>query len=186
MRRPGTDALAELLSRTALRDADAFHALYRATAPKLFGLVFRILRRRDLAEDCLQEAFVSIWYRAGDYRPDIAQPFTWMAVIARNRALDTLRSAPAQREVAVDDSFENVDEAAGDAAEDAAFAEEARALRGCLEQLPPKHRQAIALAYFRGLAHGELAKTLAEPLGSVKTWIRKGLAQLKRCLEAAV
>lgn len=176
-------ALADLLARTALRDEDAFHALYRAAAPKLFGLVLRILKRRELAEDCVQDIFVSIWHRAVDYRPDLAQPFTWMAAIARNRALDMLRAAPAQREIGTDSTMEIEDETAGDTADDAAFAQEARALRDCLAELPPKHRQAIALAYFRGLAHAELAQTLAEPLGSVKTWIRKALAQLKRCLE---
>ena len=177
--------LAELMARTALRDEEAFQALYRAAAPKLFGLVLRILKRRDLAEDCLQDTFVSIWYRAGDYRPDIAQPFTWMAAIARNRALDMVRAAPAQREIGTDEVPEDPTAMGGDTAEEAAFADEARTLRGCLEELPPKHRQAIALAYFRGLAHSELAQTLREPLGSVKTWIRKGLAQLKRCMEAA-
>jgi RNA polymerase sigma-70 factor (ECF subfamily) len=177
-------SLPELLARTALRDEGAFQALYRAAAPKLFGLLLRILKRSDLAEDCLQDTFVSIWYRAGDYRPDLAQPFTWMATIARNRALDVVRSAPAQREVATAEELDDFGDPQADTAEDASFAEEARAVRGCLEQLPPRQRQAIALAYFRGLAHGELAQTLAEPLGTVKTWIRKGLAQLKQCLEA--
>ena len=178
-------SLAGLLARTALRDEEAFHALYRATAAKLFGLALRILKRRELAEDCLQDTFVSIWYRAGDYRPDLAQPFTWMAAIARNRALDMVRAAPAQREIVTDDALEPVDATGTDTAQAAAFADEARVLHRCLEGLPPKQRQAIALAYFRGLAHSELAQALREPLGSVKTWIRKGLVQLKRCMEAA-
>ena len=178
-------SLGELLARTALRDEEAFCALYRATGPKLFGLVLRILKRRELAEDCLQDAFVSIWYRAGDYRPDIAQPFTWMAAIARNRALDMVRAAPAQREIGTEDALEHDTATGADTSEAAVFADEARVLRRCLEALPPKHRQAIALAYFRGLAHSELAQVLREPLGSVKTWIRKGLVQLKRCMEAA-
>ena len=177
--------LAELLSRTALGDKTAYEALYRATAPKLFGLVLRILRRRELAEDCLQDAFVSIWHRAGDFRPDLAAPFTWMAAIARNRALDMLRAAPASREIADGADLDELNASTADAAADAVAADDARALLRCLDTLPATHRQAIALAYFRGLAHGELAKTLAQPLGTVKTWVRKGIAMLKSCLEQA-
>lgn len=183
MKSPGPQELAELLSRTALRDQAAYEALYRATAAKLFGFALRILRKRELAEDCLQDAFVSIWYRAGDYRVDRAQPFTWMAAIVRNRALDMLRAAPAHRELAGGDEFDDRAAEQANPVDDVAASDEARALLRCLEGLPARHRQAIALAYFRGLAHAELAKTLAEPLGTVKTWIRKGLMQLRRCLE---
>ena len=177
---PGPDRLTELLSRIALRDQAAYESLYRATAPKLFGFALRILQRRDVAEDCLQDAFVSIWHRAGDYRPDRAAPFTWMAAIVRNRALDLLRAAPYAREVAGEtdlDAFQS------DAPEPGVGTEDAQALRRCLDGLPAPHRQAIALSYFRGLAHAELAKSLAEPLGTVKTWIRRGLMQLRECLE---
>lgn len=180
MAAPTPEELATLLARAAVRDKAAYEALYRATASKLFGFALRILRRRDLAEDCLQDAFVSVWYRAGDYRPDRAQPFTWMAAIVRNRALDMLRAAPASREIATEEDLETWQSEMGD---DPEAAEDARALRRCLDTLPAKHRQAIALSYYRGLAHGELAQTLAEPLGTVKTWIRNGLMQLKRCLE---
>jgi RNA polymerase sigma-70 factor (ECF subfamily) len=175
--------LAGLLARTALRDKGAYEAIYRATAAKLFGFALRILKRRELAEDCLQEAFVSVWYRAGDYRSDRAQPFTWMAAIVRNRALDMLRASPAQREVGVEDDLESWQ--SEEPAHAPGATEDAQALRRCLEGLPAPHRQAIALSYFRGLAHAELAQNLAEPLGTVKTWIRKGLMQLKRCLEQA-
>jgi RNA polymerase sigma-70 factor (ECF subfamily) len=177
---PGADRLAELLARTALRDQSAYEVLYRATAPKLFGFALRILQRRDVAEDCLQDAFVSIWHRAGDYRADRAQPFTWMAAIVRNRALDFLRAAPTTREIAAD---EDLDAFQSDAPEPGVGTEDALALRRCLDALPAPHRQAIALSYFRGLAHAELAKSLAEPLGTVKTWIRRGLMQLRQCLE---
>lgn len=183
MSSPGPRELAELLSRTALRDQAAYEALYRATAAKLFGFALRILRRRELAEECLQDAFVSIWYRADDYRPDRSQPFTWMAAIVRNRALDMLRAAPHSRELAGEDQFDGWEGESPDAVEDVSASDEARALLRCLEGLPARHRQAIALSYFRGLAHAELAKNLAEPLGTIKTWIRKGLMQLKRCLE---
>jgi RNA polymerase sigma-70 factor (ECF subfamily) len=172
--------LVDLLARTALRDQAAYNALYQATAAKLFGFALRILRRRELAEDCLQDAFVSVWYRAGDYRSDRAQPFTWMAAIVRNRALDMLRASPNQQEVADDEALEALQSDTASPLEDG---DEAQALRRCLDTLPAAHRQAIALSYYRGLAHAELAKSLREPLGTVKTWIRRGLMQLKRCLE---
>jgi RNA polymerase sigma-70 factor (ECF subfamily) len=181
---PGDD-LIQLLARTALRDRGAYEALYRATSGKLFGFALRILRRRDLAEDCLQEAFVSIWHRASDYRAERAQPFTWMAAVVRNRALDMLRAAPGQREVLDNDEVEAWDSETPDAARDATAQSDARALLRCLERLAPPQRQAIAASYFRGLAHGELARTLRQPLGTVKTWIRKGLLELRRCMEQA-
>lgn len=176
-------SLEDLLARVALRDQAAYEALYRTTSGKLFGFVLRILRRQDLAEDCLQDAFVSIWYRAGDYRPERAAAFTWMAAIARNRALDMLRTASSVREIADGEERENLEAAGADMGNAVIAGEDARALMRCLNGLPATHRQAIALAYFRGLAHAELAKTLREPLGTVKTWVRKGLMQLKSCLE---
>jgi RNA polymerase sigma-70 factor (ECF subfamily) len=173
-------SLDDLLARTALRDQTAYHALYQATAPKLFGFALRILKRRELAEECLQDAFVSVWYRAGDYRSERAQPFTWMAAIVRNRALDMLRATPVYQDIADDEALDALQ---SDAVAPPDAADETQALRRCLETLPAAHRQAIALSYYRGLAHAELAKSLREPLGTVKTWIRRGLMQLKRCLE---
>jgi RNA polymerase sigma-70 factor (ECF subfamily) len=180
MSSPQAQNLAELLARAALRDESAYHALYQATAAKLFGFALRILRRRELAEECLQDAFVSVWYRAGDYRSDRALPFTWMAAIVRNRALDMLRATPSHQEIADDDALDALQ---SDTEDPPADADEAQALRRCLDTLPAPQRQAIALSYFRGLAHAELASSLREPLGTVKTWIRRGLMQLKRCLE---
>ena len=176
--------LVELLTRTALHDQAAFEALYRATASKLFGFALRILRRRDVAEECLQDAFVSIWHRAGDYRVERAQPFTWMAAIVRNRALDILR---ARHDLEVDGGDEQMDQPAASlgGSDEAIANDEARVLLRCLETLSARHRQAIAMSYFRGLAHAELASRLREPLGTVKTWIRKGLMQLRRCMEQA-
>ena len=180
-------SLEALLARVALRDQTAYEALYKASTAKLFGFALRILQRRDLAEDCLQDAFVSIWYRAGDYRPERASAFTWMAAIVRNRALDMLRSAASTHEIA--DGVER-DLPASDAAgaEDiAASADDVRALKRCLDALAPAQRQAIAAAYFRGLAHAELARSLREPLGTVKTWTRTALGRLRSAvrMEAA-
>src|SRR5688572_1327851 len=133
---PVGPSLEELLARVALRDQAAYEALYRATSGKLFGFVLRILRRQDLAEDCLQDAFVSIWYRAGDYRPERAAAFTWMAAIARNRALVILGTASNVREIADGQEREEVDAGVVDAGDALEAGDDARALMRCLEGVP--------------------------------------------------
>ncbi len=181
------DRLAALLQRVALGDRQALRALYDATATKLFGLALRITSRRDWAEDVVQESFVSIWHHAGDYRPALAAPMTWMTTIVRNRALDCLRrQAAARGGVAVDfddDLAEWLPDEAAGPAELAVASQQARALNACLERLEPSQRQAIALAYLRDLSHSELADRLRVPLGTVKSWIRRGLERLRICLE---
>lgn len=179
--------LAGLLQDIALGNRPALRALYDLTVTKLFGLALRITNRRDWAEDVVQESFVSIWHHAGDYRPHVAAPMTWMAAIVRNRALDCLRRQAAARggqPAQPDDDLEAwlPDDRAGPA--DAALASErAAALARCLQRLEPSQRQAIALAYLRDLSHTELAAQLQVPLGTIKSWIRRGLERLRTCLE---
>ena len=176
------DTLATLLSRCALGDQQAFELLYRATSSKLFAVALRILRRQDWAEEVLQEAFVNIWNHAPDYASEKAAPLTWMTHIVRNRALDWLRRP--QREDAVGDEVQSawIDESAS-LFERLALARDAVALNGCLERLEAKQRQMIALAFWHGLAHSELAQHLQQPIGTVKTWMRRGLAMIRKCLE---
>jgi RNA polymerase sigma-70 factor (ECF subfamily) len=172
--------LEELLARTAQGDRAAFQRLYQASAAKLYGVALRILRRGDWAEEVLQECYLSIWTRAGDYRAGLSAPMTWMTSIVRNRCLDWLRR-PAP-EVAHDtlDEMEG-----GNPGPLAALerAKEAQALARCLGALEARQRQAIALAFYDGLSHAELASHLRQPLGTVKTWVRRGLLKLKSCLE---
>jgi RNA polymerase sigma-70 factor, ECF subfamily len=179
------DDLAGLLAACARRDRAAFERLYRGTAPKLFGVALRILRREDWAEDVLQECFLRIWDHAPEYRAGLAAPMTWMTSIVRNRCLDWLRRP---RLEVIDEEGELIGAAAsedpGPLAELQSSAE-ARALRRCLEGLEAKQRQAIALAYYDGLSHAELASHLRQPLGTVKTWVRRGLLRLQSCLDAA-
>lgn len=177
--------LAGLLAASGLRDRGAFERLYRATSPKLFGVALRILRRRDWAEEILQDCYVSIWHHAQTYNPGLAQPMTWMTSIVRNRCLDWLRR-PLLEVADEDDAAANAAPGSlpGPLAE-LERATEAAAIRRCLEALDAKHRQSIALAYYDGLSHSEIASRLQAPLGSVKTWVRRGLARLKSCLEAA-
>lgn len=174
--------LAELIARTGQGDRSAFEALYKATSAKLFGVSLRILLRRDLAEEALQDAFVSIWHHAAGYRPEKAAVMTWMSTIVRNRCLDLLRALPVEKQLGEEQSF---DEWASDdlgPMEEAAAGSEARALVNCMSQLAPLQRQAIALSYFHGMAHEQLAQQLTQPLGTIKTWIRRGLQVLKTCM----
>lgn len=175
------DELQMLLSRSALGDRTAFAALYRVTSPKLFWLALRIVRRRDWAEDVIQEGFISIWSHAESYRIDRGSPFSWMASIVRNRALDYLRRSPPDageldEELAADEKW-------SDPLARLTQSSEGAALARCLERLSAEQRQTVALAYYHGLTQQELADHLGSPLGTVKTWIRRGLARLKECLE---
>jgi RNA polymerase sigma-70 factor (ECF subfamily) len=182
---PLADRLAGLLAQCTLGSPRAFEDLYAATSSKLFGVALRILRRQDWAEDVLQECYVSIWNHAGDYAAARSAPLTWMTSIVRNRCLDWLRrpqpeATGEEYEIAVEAWR---DEAAGPM-ERLAAAGEAAALARCLEQLEPKQRQSIVLAFFHGLSHSELSGHLKEPLGTVKTWVRRGLERLKGCLSS--
>jgi RNA polymerase sigma-70 factor (ECF subfamily) len=175
--------LAQLLNASARRDRQAFARLYEATSSKLFGVALRILRREDWAEEVLQECYVSIWTHAPDYRPALAAPMTWMTSIVRNRCLDWLRRPRLEvpdDEGAIVESTESGNPGPLDELE---RAKDSQALARCLKGLEGKQRQAIALAFFDGLSHSELAQHLREPLGTVKTWVRRGLLRLKDCLE---
>jgi RNA polymerase sigma-70 factor, ECF subfamily len=186
--------LQELLARTAGGDHAAFAEVYRRTHAHLFGLALRMLGREQAAEDVLQEAFVSIWKSAGSYRQRIdgqeIQPMTWLIAIVRNKALDALRSRARRKETELPESFEEGDALPlhGDIAPSAAelFAQAAQALRieNCMGTLDGSHRQSLALAYYQGLTHTEVAAQMGAPLGSVKAWIRRGLDKLKACLGA--
>ena len=179
---PG-DPLPGLLAACANRDRAAFGRLYEATSAKLYGVAVRILRREDWAEEVLQECYVSIWTHAPEYRSGLAAPMTWMTSIVRNRCLDWLRrprTEVSDEDGAIVDSTES--DNPGPLAE-LERAKDAQALARCLKGLEARQRQAIALAFYDGLSHSELASHLREPLGTVKTWVRRGLLRLKDCLE---
>lgn len=182
--RIGELPIGELMARCALRDAQAFAQLYRHTSGKLYAVALRILRREDWAEEVLQESFVNIWNHVGEYTAQKSAPMTWMTAIVRNRALDWLRRPNLEHG---SEDYDLLLDAVPDPAPglDAALQgrREARALADCLDVLSADQRQCITLAYVHGLSHGELAQHLREPLGTVKTWIRRGLGKLKGCLE---
>ena len=180
--------LQELLARTAAGDHAAFALVYERTHAHLFGVAVRMLGREHAAEDALQEAFVNIWKNAGTYRPRVdgmeIQPMTWLIAIVRNKALDALRARSRRKEDELPDGEAVVGThglSALDLLEGAA-----RKLRidGCIESLDGSHRQSLALAYYLGLSHSEVAAQMRAPIGSVKAWIRRGLLRLKTCLES--
>jgi RNA polymerase sigma-70 factor (ECF subfamily) len=183
----GNADLAGLLARTALADERAFAELYRRTSPHLYAIALRILRERAAAEEVLQEAFVRVWHHAGSYIVTRSQPQTWLTSIVRNRCLDRLR----RREIdtvtlARDDDEETEIDLPADGASpvDLLIAgAEAQSVRDCMQALDGGQKQAIALAFFRGLTHAELALHLGQPLGTVKSWVRRGLDRLRHCLE---
>ncbi len=179
------DPLPGLLAACARRDRAAFGRLYEATSAKLFGVAVRILRREDWAEEVLQECYVSIWTHAPDYRPALAAPMTWMTSIVRNRCLDRLRRP--RPEVSDEDGalVESAESPNPGPLAELERAKDAQSLARCLKGLEGKQRQAIALAFYDGLSHAELASHLRQPLGTVKTWVRRGLVKLRACLEAS-
>lgn len=178
--------LMQLLARTALKDQHAFAELYRIASPHLYAVALRILREAGAAEEVLQESFVNIWHHAGSYVAAKSQPLTWLISIVRNRCLDQLR----RREIAtvpLDDEAEGVTIAAqGPTPLEMLLAgADALAVRACVDALDAEQKQAVALAFFRGLSHTELSRHLRQPLGTVKSWVRRGLERLRACLDRA-
>lgn len=176
--------LMELLARTALKDQQAFADLYRAASPHLFAVALRILREASAAEEVLQESFVNVWHHAASYVAAKSQPLTWLTSIVRNRCLDQLRRREVDT-VTMDDEEEGVTIAAqGPTPLELLLAgADALAVKECIDALEPAQKQAIALAFFQGLSHSELARHMREPLGTVKSWVRRGLERLRSCLD---
>lgn len=179
--------LASLLARVALHDRAAFEALYRATSSHLLGIAFRVLGQRERAEEVLQEAYMNVWHSAASYSAAVATPMTWMINIVRNKAIDAARSGRTEKAstTALDDDF---DIAADHRWEPQHLLDESLtrlSLDGCMASLSASQRQALALAYYRGMVHTEIAEALNAPLGTAKAWVRRGLDKLKDCLQAA-
>ena len=189
MASPDAQNLSDLIARSALKDQRAFKQLYDATSAKLYPVALRILRRQQLAEDVLQEAFVNIWQRADSFIGTECHPMTWLTSIVRNRAIDTLRTQKSEVSLTREDS-ENEDDAQMEIEDEGpsplqmlVAAADARQLRHCMDGLEAGQRQSIALAFYQGLSHQELATHLEQPLGTVKAWVRRGLDKLGRCMQ---
>jgi RNA polymerase sigma-70 factor (ECF subfamily) len=174
--------LASLLARAGLGDRRAFEEVYRATHSKLFAVSLRIVRERQLAEEVLQDSFVAIWNHASDYAQAKSAPTTWMTAIVRNRSLDVLRRGAHETEDVDEVMALNLVDESASPANDFDAGQDMHSVRECLKELEPDQRQSIALAFFQGLSHSELASHMRKPLGTVKTHIRRGLMKLKDCL----
>jgi RNA polymerase sigma-70 factor (ECF subfamily) len=178
------DTLCRLIAATAVEDQAAFAALYDLTRRKLFGVALTVLRRRDLAEDVLQEAYIRVWRNAARFDPARGTAITWMATIVRNLAIDVKRSPAA---VATDDAALMVIPFNGRSALDEVEAtDNARRLRDALQTLDPMKRKLVVAAYIQGQSREQLAERFGAPVNTIKTWLRRAMLDMRAALEAQV
>lgn len=172
--------LVAALGRVARGDRAAFGLVYEATSLKLYGIVVRILGRRDVADEVLQEVYVRVWQRAGDFDPASGSPITWLAAIARNLALDEAKRKTA---ASLEDFPEILQRPSGDdPSANQERNEELRRLDACLDGLGHERKEVVLLAYHYGMTREEISNRFGRPVATVKTWLRRSLAQLKDCL----
>lgn len=176
------EQLSQLMSRIGAGDRGALKQLYDATSAKLFGVCLRILSDREESEDVLQEVYVTVWRRADRFDASRASVMTWVSTIARNRSIDRLRARGALAYAEPVEEMEIPDKAVGAEALMVAAGEERR-LQNCLSELDERTEKVIRTAFFEGVTYDALARRMDTPLGTVKSWVRRGLAKLKGCLE---
>ena len=174
--------LDDLLYRCALHDAKALSRLYEITSARLFALSLKIVNRQDIAEDVLQDAFINIWNKADQFRGDKGSGLSWMVGIVRNKAIDWIRKNPLGRDVS-DDVLLDVQATELQIDDIAGYGGDVQALINCMDGLDEAQRQAITNVYYQGFTHKEYSTKSGHPLGTIKSWIRRGLQALKRCLE---
>jgi RNA polymerase sigma-70 factor (ECF subfamily) len=177
---PSRQDLADALSRTAQGDQAAFREVYAATSVKLFGIILRILGRRDLAEDVLQQVYIRVWEHAGEFDPAAGSPLEWLVAIARKRALDETRPATARPLEDCPELLQALN-GAGSPVDPERNADHLR-LQACLDRLGPDRREVVALAYHYGMTREEIAVSTNRPVATVKAWLRQSLAEIKDCL----
>jgi RNA polymerase sigma-70 factor (ECF subfamily) len=178
-----SDALAASLRSVADGDRAAFEQLYRATSGKLFGVCLRVLPDRGEAEEVLQEVYATVWRKAAQFDASRASPITWLAMIARNKAIDRLRATPAGVRGAPVELAEQIADPGASPQDGAESSDSNARLAQCLDRLDSRRRSLIRTAFFEGVTYEDLAARIGSPLGSVKSWIRRGLLQLRACLE---
>jgi RNA polymerase sigma factor (sigma-70 family) len=175
--------LAAALVRVAGGDRAALRIVYQDTSAKLFGVCLRILKDRSEAEDVLQDVYLTVWRKAATFDPGRASPITWMVAIARNRAIDRLRARGAGGRLEPIEAADAVSDPGPAAVERVELAQQHQRLTRCLEELDPRHSSAIRAAFLDGATYEELAARMNVPLGTMKSWIRRGLLKLRACLE---
>lgn len=169
------------IRRVAGGDRSALQAVYDATSAKLFGVVLRILNDRSEAEDVLQEVYINVWAKAATFDEGRASPITWLATIARNRAIDRQRQVGRRSSRPLEDANE-VPDGAEDSLGAVLRSEEATLLDGCLDSLDDNQQKAIRTAFFEGRTYEDVASLFGVPTGTMKSWIRRSLMKLKACL----
>jgi len=179
---PADAALNEAMERYASGDDSAFDRLYALLVPRLWPFCLRLTARKVDAEEVLQDVFTSVWHKAAQFDRAKAAAMTWLSMMARNRAIDRLRAAPPR---ALDDLSvaEEIPDFAPQPGQVAEHASNRARLDTCLDTLEPRRRSLIRSAFLHGASYEELARRIGSPLGSVKSWIRRGLGQLRVCLE---
>jgi RNA polymerase sigma factor (sigma-70 family) len=175
--------LVAAIARVAAGDRAALRIVYQDTSAKLFGVCLRILSDRSEAEDVLQDVYVTVWRKANTFDPARASPITWLVAIARNRSIDRLRATAVNRKLEPIDAADTVSDPAPAAVERVELAQQHARLAGCLEELEKRHATAIRAAFLDGTTYEELAARMSVPLGTMKSWIRRGLLKLRACLE---
>jgi RNA polymerase sigma factor (sigma-70 family) len=175
------EEVSRIIQRCAQGDKSALKRLFDSESPRMIGVAERIVRRRALAEEATQDAFVILWKRASSFDATLGSGRTWLYTILRNRSLNILRDE-SRTELSGEDNHAEQASEEDDPETVVVKLGEASRLRACLEKLEPERRQAIMLAYVRGLSHGELAGRLGIPLGTIKSWIRRSMVSLKDCL----
>jgi RNA polymerase sigma-70 factor (ECF subfamily) len=170
-----------LLAAVAKGDRRAFERLYAATRAKLYGVVLRILRRGDLADEVIQETYLKIWTSAGQFNPSLATPITWMVAIARNRAIDLIRK---RTEVSIEEESDAMDVAAetSDPLAGRELTEELKRLLACMGKLDGERQRLVLLAYYSGWTREQLAAKFDKPVNTIKTWLRRSLVEIRECL----
>lgn len=179
----GRKLLADQILSLAAGDESTLAGIYRLTSAKLFGICLRILRDRAEAEEVLQEVYVTVWRKAASFDPARASPITWLVTIARNKSIDRLRARGGIRRADPIESAETVRDPGPEPLARLEAADEQHRIQECLEELEPRQALAIRSAFLDGATYGELAERMNVPLGTMKSWIRRGLLKLRACLE---
>lgn len=174
-------SIEQALASCARGDKSALRCIYERECPRMLGVAQRILRRRALAEEAVQDAFILIWRHADRFDPARGSGLTWIYAILRNRALSILRD---EKRVDLEESpvTQEVPSEEDDPETVMAKLSDAEALKACLGALAPQRREMVLLAFAQGLSHGEIAGRLGMPLGTIKSWIRRSLISLRECL----
>lgn len=183
------DEVASLLARVALRDARAFEALYRLVASRLMAVALRVTQERAMAEDVLQEVFVTVWNQSAAAAPGQQLTLAWLCVVTRHRAIDLLRKRKPEQPLHWqdengDEQMHDLQDESGSPMEQLLAHEDGAQLGHCMDTLEPEPRRALLLSFYDGLTQAEIALRMQRPLGTVKAWTRRSLMRLKGCMEA--